>query len=176
MKLGRTLLVAGGALVAAAAIYGLSTSSFGELVAPGAEVPGLVARDGDGQSHALADLRGKPVVVFFYPKDETPGCTKEACAFRDVWSRYQAANVAVLGVSAGSTEGKAKFAEKHDLPFPLLADESLAWARAFGVRVLFGIPSRVTFLIDKEGKVAKVYRDVDPGLHAEQVLADAQAL
>ena len=176
MKLGRTLLVVVGAVVAAAAIYGLSTSSLGEPVSPGADIPALTASDGSGTTHALADLRGKPVVVFFYPKDETPGCTKEACAFRDVWSRYQDANVAVLGVSASSTEGKAKFAEKHDLPFPLLADEHLAWARAFGVRVLFGIPSRITFLIDKDGKVAREYRDVDPGVHAEQVLADAQAL
>lgn len=176
MKLGRALLVAAGAAVAAAAIYGLATSSLGEPALPGTAVPALTARDGKGETYALAGLRGKPVVVFFYPKDQTPGCTKEACAFRDVWARYEAANVAVLGVSAGSTEGKAAFAEKHGLPFPLLADERLDWARAFGVRVLFGIPSRVTFLLDKEGKVAKVYRDVDPGVHAEQVLADAQAL
>ncbi len=170
------LLVAAGAIVAAAAVYGVSTSSLGEPVAPGAAVPALTARDGEGRVHALADLRGQPVVVFFYPRDETPGCTAEACAFRDVWARYEAANVAVLGVSAGSTEGKAKFADKHDLPFPLLADEGLAWARAFGVRVLFGIPSRITFLVDRDGKIAKVYRDVDPGVHAAEVLADAQAL
>ena len=176
MKLRRTLLFAAAAAIAAATIYGLSTSSLGEPLSPGAAVPPLQARDGKGDDHALADLQGRPVVVFFYPKDETPGCTKEACAFRDVWERYQNANVAVLGVSSGSTEGKARFADKHDLPFPLLADERLEWARAFGVRVLFGIPSRVTFLLDREGKVAKVYRDVDPGVHAAEVLADAQAL
>jgi peroxiredoxin Q/BCP len=109
----------------------------------------------------LGAQQGHPLVVFFYPKDGTPGCTKEACAFRDVWKRYEAAKVGVIGVSADDAASHRKFAEE--------------WARAFGVNSTFGMYSRVTFLIDAEGKVSKVYPDVDPGVHAERVLTDAQA-
>ncbi|RYE87040.1 MAG: peroxiredoxin, partial [Myxococcales bacterium] len=111
-------------------------------------------------------------VVYFYPKDGTPGCTKEACAFRDVWGKYQAAGVRVLGVSEDDQASHKKFADEHRLPFSLVADDG-SWARAFGVSTTLGMPSRVTFLIDAGGKVARVYPDVDPGVHAERVLGDA---
>jgi peroxiredoxin Q/BCP len=95
-------------------------------------------------------------------RDETPGCTTEACAFRDQWARFEEAGVKVIGVSGGSTSGKAQFAKKQKLPFPLVTDEDLSWARAFGVRVVLGIPSRTSFLLDRDGRISKVYENVDP--------------
>jgi len=125
--------------------------------------------------HRLADKRGQWTVVFFYPRDATPGCTKEACAFRDVWDRYQAAGVNVLGVSGQDQASKAEFAKEHKLTFPLLADTDHKWIAGFGVPTWLGMAQRVSFLINPTGKVAKVYRDVDPGVHAAQVLADIQS-
>lgn len=164
------------ALVAAGGVYAWRTTNLSAPLSVGDSPPRLSATAGDGTVHTLAELEGRPVVVFFYPRDETPGCTAEVCAFRDVWDRFERAGVAVLGVSTGSVEGKRAFATKHELPFPLLADSDLTWAKAFGVRVVLDVPERVTFLLDRQGKVAKVYPKVDPGVHAEQVLADAAAL
>lgn len=147
-----------------------------QLLAVGASPPDLSAVDQKGTEHRLAAERGHPVVVYFYPKDGTPGCTEEACAFRDAWSRYEAASVQVFGVSTDDRESKAEFADEHDLPFPILADPEGRWLDAFGVGTTLGMASRVTFLLDAEGKVAKVYPDVDPGVHATQVLEDAKAL
>lgn len=146
------------------------------LLAEGAATPELSATDQDGVTHTLSQERGHPLVVYFYPKDATPGCTKEACAFRDVWKKYEQAGVAVFGVSSDDQRSHADFAREHGLSFPLLADTEHRWASAFGVPSTFGFYSRVTFLIGPDGAVARVYRDVDPGVHAEQVLADAQAL
>lgn len=141
----------------------------------GAPVPALSGTDQNGVKHSLAELGARPAVVYFYPKDATPGCTKEACAFRDAWDKYQAANVAVFGVSNDDRASHAEFASEHHLPFPLIDDSSGDWAKAFGVKSTLGFYSRVSFLI-ANGKVAKVYPDVDPGVHAAQVLADAAAL
>jgi peroxiredoxin Q/BCP len=146
------------------------------LLAVGAAVPDLAGTDQEGKEHKLSAERGHPVVVFFYPKDATPGCTKEACAFRDAWERYQKAGVQVFGVSADDVGSHAEFAKDHKLPFPILADSERSWINTFGVPTKLGMASRVTFLLDKDGKVAKVYPDVDPGVHAEQVLKDATAL
>ena len=145
------------------------------MLPAGSRVPNLRATDHTDQAVDLGAQQGHPLVVFFYPKDGTPGCTKEACAFRDVWKRYEAAKVGVIGVSADDAASHRKFAEEHKLPFSLVSDTSGEWARAFGVNSTFGMYSRVTFLIDAEGKVSKVYPDVDPGVHAERVLTDAQA-
>jgi peroxiredoxin Q/BCP len=145
------------------------------LLKVGSEVPALVRVDHRGQ---VVSLRGAPpTLLYFYPKDGTPGCTKEACAFRDAWTKYQASNLRVVGVSIDSEERHREFAAEHELPFPLIADPEHTWSDAFGVgRFLGTADERVSFLIDGNGKVVKVYEDVDPGIHAGQVLTDARAL
>jgi peroxiredoxin Q/BCP len=146
------------------------------LLPVGAPAPEVVAADASGVETRLSSLRGQAVVVYFYPADGTPGCTKEACAFRDAWTKLQAAHVAVIGVSSQSRDSHVAFEREEHLPFPLAADESGAVQRAYGVpKGLFGY-SRVSFLVDASGKIAKVWPDVDPGLHAEQVLAAASTL
>lgn len=145
------------------------------LLAVGSEAPALQATAHDGTAVDLRAL-GKPAVVFFYPADDTPGCTAEACAFRDIWSEYEAAGVLVIGVSTQGDESKRAFADKHELPFPLVADPDERWAKAFGVTVRGGYAERVSFLLDRSAKVAKVYPGVDPGVHAREVLQDAAGL
>lgn len=166
--------LAGLALFASLPSIGCSSS---QLLGVGQSPAGpLSAPDQDGTTRSLEGERGRPVVVFFYPADGTPGCTTEACAFRDAWSRYTEAGVMVFGVSGDTQESKAAFAEKEKLPFPVLADPEHVWAKAFGVGSTLGMMERVTFLLDRDGKIAKVYPDVDPGVHAVQVLDDAKAL
>ena len=142
----------------------------------GAAAPDLAAADQTGKAHRLSEERGHPLVVYFYPKDGTPGCTKEACAFRDSWAKFQKAGVAVFGISADDAKSHEQFAKEQKLPFPILADPSHQWSQAFGVGTMLGMDKRVSFLLDKQGKVAKVYPDVDPAIHADQVLKDAEAL
>ena len=146
------------------------------LLAVGTELPDLVALDQNGKEHHLHEARGGFAVVYFYPKDSTPGCTKEACAIRDVWNLFENAGVHVYGVSADDVASKADFAKEYKLTFPLLADTERRWIDAFGVPTTLGMAKRVTFLLDRQGKVAKVYRDVDPGVHAKQLLADIDAM
>jgi peroxiredoxin Q/BCP len=129
-----------------------------------------------GQVH-LADLRGKNVVLYFYPKDDTPGCTKEACSFRDANHLMQQRGVVVLGISADSVESHQKFAEKYGLPFPLLADTDTTVSQLYGVwkeRNLYGKKfmgvNRETFLIDKDGIVRKIWHKVKPDDHAQEAL------
>lgn len=145
-----------------------------ELVAEGTTVPALVRVDHRGDVVSLKSE--KPTLLYFYPKDGTPGCTKEACAFRDSWQRYRTAGLRVIGVSQDSAESHRAFAEEHGLPFSLIADPEEVWSDAFGVGSFAGFDARVSFLIDGDGKVRKVYEDVDPGVHADQVLNDAAAL
>jgi thioredoxin-dependent peroxiredoxin len=145
------------------------------MLEAGAEAPALEATAHDGTALDLRTL-GKPAVVYFYPADDTPGCTAEACAFRDIWAEFEAANVLVIGVSTQSLASKQEFAAKHELPFPLVADTDQRWAKAFGVTVNGGYAKRVSFLLDSAGKIAKVYPGVDPGVHAQEVLADAKGL
>ncbi|MBK8253099.1 MAG: peroxiredoxin [Polyangiaceae bacterium] len=145
------------------------------LLAVGAAAPALSAVDQHGKTHALADEKGHPVIVYFYPKDNTPGCTKEACAFRDAWDKFTAANVQVFGVSTDDEKSHEAFAKEQKLPFPILADPDKKWLQAFGVPERLGMASRVSFLIDASGKIAKVYPNVDPGIHADEVLKDATA-
>lgn len=146
------------------------------LLPVGAPAPDLEAVDANGVTTRLSALRGQPVVVYFYPHDATPGCTTEACAFRDAWDKLKAAHVAVIGVSSQSRESHLAFQKDQHLPFPLVADESGRAQRAYGVpRGLFG-DSRVSFLVDASGRVAKVWPDVDPAVHADDVLAAAKAL
>ncbi len=144
------------------------------LLAEGAAAPDLTAPDHMGSEVALRDQ--KTSLVFFYPKDGTPGCTKEACAFRDVWAKFDAAGIRVIGVSTDDAESHRAFAKEHELPFSLVADEDRKWAEAFGVGKMLGMSERVSFLIGPDGKIRKVYPEVDPGVHASDVLADAGRL
>jgi peroxiredoxin Q/BCP len=146
------------------------------LLAVGAKVPNLTGTDQHGAEHRLADSTGHPLLVYFYPKDATPGCTKEACAFRDVWKRFEQQGVTLYGVSRDDQASHAKFAAKYQLPFPLIADPRGAWEHAFGVPNNNGKSTRVSFLFDARGRLAHVYPKVDPGVHAEQVLGDVARL
>ncbi len=144
------------------------------LLAVGSEVPALVRVDHRGK---VISLRSEtPTLLYFYPRDGTPGCTKEACALRDAWDDYGMAGLRVIGVSTDSEQEHRTFAEEHELPFSLIADPERTWAEAMGVGKFGNFDDRVSFLIDAQGRVAKTYDDVEPGVHAEQVLADAKAL
>jgi thioredoxin-dependent peroxiredoxin len=148
------------------------------LLPVGALAPDLAGQTLDDRTVRLADVRGCAAVVYFYPRDGTPGCTKEACAFRDGWTRFRQAGVAIFGVSNQSPASHRKFATEHQLPFPLVADEMRTAEQAYGVPdALLGFgEARVSFLIDPAGRVARVWPDVDPALHAGEVLAAATAL
>jgi thioredoxin-dependent peroxiredoxin len=135
--------------------------------------PEFSAKDADGKTVKLQDLRGSLVVVYFYPKDETPGCTKEACAFRDAFAEYTKRGIKIVGVSQDSEESHKQFRTKHQLPFLLVADTDGAISKAFNVKSTMGMSSRVTYLLDREGKIVRNWPDVDPGVHAAEVLAFA---
>jgi peroxiredoxin Q/BCP len=153
------------------------------LIDVGRKAPAFNLKDQDGHAHRLADYAGKPVILFFYPKDDTPGCTKEACAFRDNLPKFQTRNAMVLGISGQSTASKAKFAGKYELTFPLLADEQYEVAEKYGVwqkkllygRTFMGV-SRTTYLIGPDGKVAKRWDKVKVDGHADAVLKELESL
>ena len=144
--------------------------------------PDFELLDETGTSRRLSDYRGRPVVLYFYPKDDTPGCTKEACSFRDDYSVYEEAGVVILGVSPDSPKSHAKFKEKYNLPFTLLADEEHrvcelygAWGRKkFMGREYDGV-LRTTFLIGPDGTILRVFPDVKPEGHSKEVLAALEA-
>ncbi len=124
---------------------------------------------------SLADYRGKKVVLYFYPKDDTPGCTREACAFRDGFARFQQAGLTVLGCSVDSSDAHRAFIKKYKLPFPLLLDPDRKIATAYGAAngiPILGLDRRITYVIDENGRIAKVYPSVDPSTHAGQIIAD----
>ena len=150
----------------------------------GKPAPEFSLPDQDGKMHALADYRRQWVVLYFYPKDDTPGCTTQACAIRDSLPDFGKLSAVVLGTSADSVESHKKFAEKYALPFTLLADEKKEVVNAYGVwgpkkmmglEVIKGI-LRTSFLISPEGVIAKVYESVKPAEHAPMLLADLEAL
>jgi peroxiredoxin Q/BCP len=137
----------------------------------GKPAPDFTATAQDGTVVHVAALKGKPVVVYFYPKDETPGCTKEACAFRDTWKALSATGAVLVGVSADTLESHKGFAAHHQLPFLLVSDPEGVIGEKYGVP-FHGVHQRQTFVIGADGLVKKVYRHVDVGEHAEQILAD----
>jgi len=147
------------------------------MLKEGTVAPDFTVKDENGETVRLKDLRGQKVVLYFYPKDDTPGCTKEACAFRDAFADYKKRNIKVLGVSLDSEASHKKFAIKYKLPFTLLADTDHAISDAYGVygqkkfmgRSYMGV-KRMTFLIDEKGKVRKVFEKVKPEDHAQEVL------
>ena len=146
-----------------------------EELAVGAPAPEFELSDQDGRLHSLEDHRNKWVVLYFYPKDETPGCTTEACEFRDNIFAFREANAQILGVSLDDVESHKAFADNYDLPFPLLADTEGAAATAYGVRTRMAgmeFAKRQTFIIGPDGKIAKHYEKVEPEGHSREVLAD----
>lgn len=147
------------------------------MVKEGATAPAFKTTDTNGESVSLKDFRGQKVVLYFYPKDDTPGCTKEACSFRDGFSKFKKRGINILGVSPDSEKSHQKFTAKYKLPFTLLADTDHSIADAYGVygekkfmgRTYMGI-HRTTFLIDEKGKIKKVFEKVKPDDHADEVL------
>ena len=131
----------------------------------------------DGSRVGPEDLAGQKTVLYFYPKDDTPGCTKEACAFRDRMADYGEAGIKVYGVSLDSPESHREFREKYDLNFPLLTDEGGRAAETLGIlNEEKGYASRVTFLLSPDGNVARVYPEVSPETHADEILDDAHSM
>jgi len=153
------------------------------LIDPGRKAPAFRLNDQNGTTHTLGDYTGRPVVLYFYPKDDTPGCTAESCAFQDNLPKFKTGKAAVLGVSILDEKSKAKFAEKYGLKFPLLADADHDVAEKYGVwqeksrygRKYMGIV-RTTFLIGPDGKVAKRWDNVKVEGHAEEVLDAVKGL
>lgn len=149
------------------------------MVQEGKPAPDFELTSDAGETVKLSGLRGKPVVLYFYPKDDTPGCTAQASGIRDAWGEFERTGAVVLGVSPDSEASHAKFKEKYGLPFPLLADPGHKVSEEYGVwvekkfagKTYMGV-ERSTFVIDADGKVAKVMRKVKPDTHADDVLAD----
>jgi len=156
---------------------GARPAAAGTLLAPGAAAPDFMALDQEGAPRALRLLRGRrPMVLFFYPRDGTPGCTEEACAFRDAWSRLTAAGAVVVGVSTDDVAAHRRFAQEHQLPFPLLSDPDGEALALYGVPTRMGMAARVTFVIDRQGRVARVFPDVDPAVHVGAVVSTLEGL
>jgi peroxiredoxin Q/BCP len=152
-------------------------------ITAGIQAPDFSLPDENNVTRRLSDFRGRPVVLYFYPKDDTPGCTTEACNFRDDYSGYVNADLVILGVSPDSSRSHLKFKSKYSLPFPLLADEGHKLCSEYGVwgpKVLMGRGYegviRTTFLIDSNGRIAKVFENVRPAEHSAEVLDAAKKL
>ena len=149
----------------------------------GQKAPAFKLQDQNGATHTLKDHVGQWLVIYFYPKDDTPGCTKEACTIADVYKDFKRLGVTVIGMSKDTVRSHKRFAEKYNLPFILLSDEDMATITKYGAfkeKKMFGKSVRgtyrISYLIDPEGKVAKVYPDVDPASHALELLTDIKAL
>jgi peroxiredoxin Q/BCP len=145
------------------------------VLAVGSQAPAFTVNDTNGNPISLADFAGKTIVLYFYPKDDTPGCTKEACSFRDNYTDYQGKDIVVLGVSIDDEASHHKFTEKFNLPFPLLADVEAAITKAYDVEnyrndVLYA--KRVTYVINGTGTISHVYDSVNTETHAKDILAD----
>jgi thioredoxin-dependent peroxiredoxin len=151
------------------------------LLAVGTQAPEFTTTDQDGKRRSLSDFKGKQVILYFYPKDNTSGCTKEACAFRDHFATFRQLGVEILGVSVDDEKSHKAFVQKYDLPFTLLADPEKRLVEAYGVwgeKSLYGKKymgtNRVTYLIDESGAIAAVFPKVKPDQHAEEILAVLQ--
>ena len=147
------------------------------------KAPAFSLPDQKGKIHKLSDYLGQYVLIYFYPKDDTPGCTKEACMIRDVFPDFKKTKSKVLGISVDSVESHKKFAEKYKLPFTLLSDENKKVVEKYGVwqeKSMFGKKymgtMRTSFLVDPNGKIVKIYEKVKPEIHAEEVLKDLKEL
>jgi len=171
-----------GILFATAALYlalAFQACWSNEMISEGSAAPSFRLQDQNSDWHSLEDYKGKWVVLYFYPKDDTPGCTTEACNFRDDIFAFRKLGVVILGVSTDDVESHQKFAEKHSLPFSLLSDPKGTTAEQYGALRNLGVmvfAKRHTFLIDPNGVVARHYQDVDPDTHSAQIMTDLQAL
>ena len=152
----------------------------GDSPAVGAEAPTFKLQDQTGKWHSLKDYRGKWVVLYFYPRDNTPGCTTQACEFRDNIFAYREMNAVILGVSVDNVDSHKAFSEEHNLPFPILADVDKKVTTSYGTLKQYvgmvELARRDTFIIDPQGRIAKHYESVDPKGHSELVLADLRQL
>lgn len=165
--------------LAAATFSFTSIGIANEQVTVGEPAPEFELSDQNGQLHSLEDYREQWVVLYFYPKDETPGCTTEACEFRDNIFAYRELNAQILGVSLDDAASHKAFAENHGLPFPLLADVDAEASTAYGVKTRMGgmrVAKRQTFLISPDGRIAKHFEKVNPSEHSEEVLAALREL
>ena len=171
------VLFAIGAIIAALSFTSIGIANDQPVV--GSPAPEFELADQTGQLHSLEDYRDQWVVLYFYPKDETPGCTTEACEFRDNIFAFRELNAQVLGVSLDDVESHKAFADNHELPFPLLADIDGDTSSAYGVKTrMFGmtVAKRQTFIIGPDGNIAKHYETVNPAEHSAQVLTDLKEL
>jgi peroxiredoxin Q/BCP len=169
------LLIAG----AFACLLNASGACAAELPKVGEAAPAFDLPDHSGQHHRLQDYAGKWVVLYFYPKNDTPGCTKEACSFRDDLFQLEKLGAKVIGASVDDTDSHAKFAKKYNLPFPLLVDKDGKLAASYGALTNLGLvkfAKRYTFLIDPNGKIAKVYLSVDTSRHSQEIIDDLKRL
>jgi peroxiredoxin Q/BCP len=147
------------------------------MIDAGSLFPDFSLRAHDGSTVTSADLAGAPFLVYFYPKADTPGCTREACAFRDFWGEVRAAGLRVFGVSYDTPDANRKFADKFGLQFLLLSDRDKTLAEAVGAKIpLIPVPKRISYLVGADGTVLKAYPTVDPSRHAAEVLEDLEAL
>jgi len=142
----------------------------------GSLAPEFRLQDQSGKWHQLKDYRGKWIALYFYAKDQTPGCTTEACEFRDNIFAFRKLNAVVLGISVDDVDSHKKFSDKNSLPFPILADPTRQIANLYDVMSFTGFAKRETFLIDPEGRIVKHYLDVDPKGHSQMVLQDLKEL
>lgn len=166
-------------LIAAVALLVTQMARAGELPKVGEAAPDFNLPDQEGKPHQLKDFAGKWLVLYFYPKDDTPGCTQEACAFRDDLSKLTKLGAQVVGVSVDDGASHAEFAKKYHLPFPLLVDSKAEVAARYGALMdlgVFKIAKRYTFLIDPQGKVAKVYQKVETSKHSTEIIEDVKQL
>ncbi len=157
----------------------MNNTTHAESIEVGQPAPKFQLADQNGQTHSLKDYQGKWLVLYFYPKDDTPGCTKEACAFRDEYLTITAINTQVIGISVDSSKSHAEFIEKYNLPFPLLSDPKGKTAKQYQSLTSLGpikFAKRHSFIIDPEGVTQKIYRKVDPSNHSQQILNDLKHL
>ena len=162
-------------LFAAVALLVSQMARAGELPKVGEAAPDFNLPDQDGKTHQLQDYAGQWLVLYFYPKDDTPGCTQEACAFRDDLHKLTALGAQVVGISVDDSNSHAEFARKYHLPFPLLADKSTGVAARYGALMdlcIFKYAKRYTFLIDPQGRIAKVYQKVETSKHSTEIIED----
>lgn len=167
------------ALICSVLLLAVTACHADDTPAVGSAAPGFRLQDQNGEWHDLADYRGQWLAVYFYPKNDTPGCTTEACNFRDNIYAFKAIGASVIGISVDDVESHKAFSDKYKLPFVILADQGGATAAAYGVLrdyKLTKIAARQSFIVDPEGHIARHYADVDPDTHTQEVLADLEAL
>lgn len=165
-------------LLSGGAVLGVG-AAWAAVPEPGQAAPDFELPDQQGKLRRLQEWRGKWLVLYFYPKNDTPGCTEEACTFRDDWLQLQTLGAEVVGISVDTSASHAAFAQKHKLPFPLLADERGEVAARYGTLsdwLVYKFAKRYTFVIDPQGRLAKAYRSVDTAKHSAEIVADLKQL